>query len=275
LKKRVLLTGASGFIGLNLISKLLSNDYIVYALSRKNKISPFETEKNLIWLNYDLSEIITTQLLQLKIDTLIHLAWDHVSEVNHISHNENQLTLQKSFMSQILESNIKNIIISGTCLEYGKIEGKLGIGMKPSPSTNYGVAKNNLRIWIDSQMNLNGKEISISWLRIFYAYGNGQGEKSLYTQLMKCIQTGEKSFNMSKGDQMRDFVHVDKVCEEIIEKIVNPITGLNIFNISSGKPLSVRKFVENILHLNNKDDIKLNLGVYPVPDYEAFAFWGE
>ena len=55
------------------------------------------------------------------------------------------------------------------------------------------------------------------------------------------------------------------------------MAGMNVsntFNCTSGKPISIRSLVENHLKFRNKT-IKLNLGHYPYPDYEPFAFWGE
>ena len=77
---------------------------------------------------------------------------------------------------------------------------------------------------------------------------------------------------MSGGEQIRDFLPVDVVASKIVDYSLN-LKGSNIINICSGQPISIRRLVENWIKQNNWD-IKLNLGFYPYPDYEPFAFWG-
>ena len=78
---------------------------------------------------------------------------------------------------------------------------------------------------------------------------------------------------MSGGEQVRDFLPVEEVAAYVIKIALRPeITG--IFNICSGKPVSVKQFVENVLS-SMKKDIALNVGYYPYPDYEPMRFWGD
>jgi len=103
-------------------------------------------------------------------------------------------------------------------------------------------------------------------------YGEGQSEKSLLSQLETAIKKGEKRFNMSGGEQLRDYLPVEKVAEYIVAiALQDKVKG--IINCCSGKPLSVRKLVEKYLEEKGYC-IELNLGYYPYPDYEPMEFWG-
>ena len=103
-------------------------------------------------------------------------------------------------------------------------------------------------------------------------YGKGQNEKSLISQLDKALEKEDKIFNMSGGEQLRDFLPVEKVAQNIINIATqNKVKG--IINCCSGHPVSVKDFVQNYLQFKNKN-IKLNLGYYPYPDFEPFKFWG-
>jgi len=78
---------------------------------------------------------------------------------------------------------------------------------------------------------------------------------------------------MSGGEQLRDYLRVSEVADILIKiALQNKVQG--IINCCSGKPVSVRKFVEQYL-LDNNAEIKLELGYYPYPDYEPMAFWGD
>ena len=78
---------------------------------------------------------------------------------------------------------------------------------------------------------------------------------------------------MSGGEQLRDYLSVDDVAANIVScSLQTQING--IINCCSGKPISVRSFVENYLKKRNIE-MKLNLGFYPYADYEPMAFWGD
>jgi len=104
-------------------------------------------------------------------------------------------------------------------------------------------------------------------------YGKGQSPKSILPQLDKALDKNEQIFNMSGGEQLRDYLPIDKVAEYIIKiSLQDKFTG--IINCCSGKPISIRNLVENHLKKRNKS-IKLNLGHYPYPNYVPMAFWGD
>ena len=104
-------------------------------------------------------------------------------------------------------------------------------------------------------------------------YGKGQNPKSIIPLLEKALENNEQEFNMSKGDQERDYLPVTTISENIvIFAMQQQVQG--IVNCCSGKPTSIIELVENYLKEHNKK-IKLNRGFYPYPDYEPFKFWGD
>ncbi|RYF77790.1 MAG: NAD-dependent epimerase/dehydratase family protein, partial [Cytophagaceae bacterium] len=111
------------------------------------------------------------------------------------------------------------------------------------------------------------------WIRLFYMYGPGQSPNSILPLLERAVAAGELVFNMSGGEQLRDYLPVETVAtylSQILEQ--NRVTG--IINCCSGQPISVRRLVEE--HVQRLDaNITLNLGHYPYPDYEPMAFWGD
>jgi dTDP-6-deoxy-L-talose 4-dehydrogenase (NAD+) len=104
-------------------------------------------------------------------------------------------------------------------------------------------------------------------------YGKGQSPKSLFSQLDKAIEEGQETFNMSGGEQIRDYLPIEKVAEYIVRiSLQNKVDG--IINCCSGQPISVKELVKNYLAAKRKN-IYLNLGYYPYPDYEPMRFWGD
>mgnify|MGYP001216332866 CR=1 FL=1 len=79
-------------------------------------------------------------------------------------------------------------------------------------------------------------------------------------------------FNMSKGEQLRDYLPVEKVAEVIVNLALTKCEN-GIVNCCSGDPVSIQSLVEKYLQQAGVE-MTLNLGHYPYPDYEPFAFWG-
>jgi dTDP-6-deoxy-L-talose 4-dehydrogenase (NAD+) len=108
---------------------------------------------------------------------------------------------------------------------------------------------------------------------LFYIYGKGQNPASVLSQLDGALERGETVFNMSAGEQLRDYLPVEKAAEYITRiAMQSRING--IINCCRGVPISIRKLVEDHLAKRQKS-IRLNLGHYSYPDYEPMAFWGD
>lgn len=103
-------------------------------------------------------------------------------------------------------------------------------------------------------------------------YGSGQSPKALLSQLQKAIENKEALFNMSGGQQERDYLPIEIVAQNIVELALLK-SGNGIINCSSGKPIKILNLVEEFITLH-KSKISLNLGYYNYPDYEPMSFWG-
>ncbi len=139
-----------------------------------------------------------------------------------------------------------------------------------NPSNSYAIAKDTLRK-LTEELKKN-YEFSFKWIRLFYMYGEGQSKSSLLSLVDNAIKNGDGEFNMSKGEQLRDYLSIEDVALNISQiSKQNNVNG--IINCCSGKPTSVRKLVES--YLDEKEyKLKLNLGYYPYSAHEPMAFWG-
>jgi dTDP-6-deoxy-L-talose 4-dehydrogenase (NAD+) len=149
--------------------------------------------------------------------------------------------------------------------------GQLNESMETHPDNPYGFAKDALRRQLEY---LRKKQpFAFTWARLFYLYGGGQAEDSLLPQLKRAVEQGLEVFNMSGGEQLRDYISVTEAARSLVLLALNR-ADIGIVNVCSGKPISVRKLVEGWID-DNGWNIKLNLGYYPYPDYESMAFWGD
>jgi dTDP-6-deoxy-L-talose 4-dehydrogenase (NAD+) len=205
-------------------------------------------------------------------DVLIHLAWDGLSNLNDLIHVEEYLYSHYQFLKSYINSGGKHILVTGTCLEYGIQKGCLDEVMPVDPITSYGIAKNSLRQFL-IVLRQSQSQFIFQWVRLFYMYGKGQSPRSIIPQLEDAIQKGDAIFNMSGGEQLRDYLPVNKVAEYICKiALQDNVTG--IINCCSNEPITVKRLVEDYIKLNAAS-IQLNLGYYPYIKYEPMHFWGD
>ncbi len=166
----------------------------------------------------------------------------------------------------MVSSGLGSLLVIGTCFEYGHRWGSLHEELAPCPHTPYGFAKDTLRRqleYLQSHYHFN-----LTCSRLFYLYGEGQAERSLFPQLEQACRRGERIFNMSGGEQLRDYLPVSEAASLIVALALKQ-QNIGLINICSGRPISVRKLVENWIHQQGWS-IELNLGYY-----EPMAFWGD
>lgn len=273
--KKVLVTGATGFIGNYVINELLKKGHKVIATSTsREKAMSCKWYDKVEFISFDLkADSFATDLYSFfnRPDTLIHLAWEGLPNYKAGFHLEENLPRHYNFLKNLVVHGIKDITVTGTCLEYGMQEGCLSEDLPSMPANSYAMAKDKLRFFlVGLQEDI---LFSLKWVRLFYMYGKGQNPNSLFSQLDKALENNEEVFNMSGGEQVRDFLPAEKVAEYIVGiAMQDRVTG--IINCCSGIPVTVKEFVQSYLEVKNKS-IQLNLGYYPYADYEPMNFWGD
>ncbi|MBL0057111.1 MAG: NAD-dependent epimerase/dehydratase family protein [Chitinophagaceae bacterium] len=273
--KHILVTGATGFIGNHVIKTLLENNCRVTATSvNEEKASHASWYPLVQYIPFDLkhdNDSIDLFRFFGEPDAVIHLAWEGLPNYKSAFHLEENLPRHLAFLSNLIRHGLKDLTVTGTCFEYGMKEGCLSEDQVPEPANPYAQAKDELRRQLDMICEKEG--VQFKWVRLFYMYGEGQGPNSLISQLDKALAENQPVFNMSGGEQVRDFLPVKDVAANLVAiALQKSVSG--IINCCSGKPVTVKSFVENYLKERHKQ-ITLNLGYYPYTDYEAMRFWGD
>ena len=268
---KVAVTGASGFIGRHVLVQLESRSVAATVVLRPSSAaSPSLATHTVVRMDLQNPPPHAFKLMGFP-NVLIHLAWGGLPNYKSLQHFEQELPAQYRFLKGLVESGLKNLIVTGTCFEYGMRCGPLREDMEARPTTPYGFAKDTLRRQLEYLKC--GRSFSLTWARLFYLYGDGQAENSLLPQLKGAVERTDRMFNMSGGEQLRDYLPVTEVAKCLVSLALgNRDNG--IVNVCSGKPISVRRLVESWIKENDWS-IKLNLGHYSYPDYEPMAFWGE
>lgn len=268
MKKKIFLTGATGFVGRHLALNLMANGYDVISLVRD--VRKAKTIPQLRGANFFLLDISKTyQLPSFPPDSiLIHCAWEDVRNTTSIKHIEEYFPQHLRFIKKVIEQGVKKILVTGTCYEYGLRYGPVSASTIPMPNTPYACAKDsfhkalrNLQLDFDFQL---------LWARLFFMYGDGQAEESIVSLLDAALERGDKEFKMSHGEQLLDYMPVECVADKI-RILLNYDDGA--YNVCSGKPISVRRLIERRM-VEKKRFIALNLGFYEYRKHESLALWG-
>jgi nucleoside-diphosphate-sugar epimerase len=268
---RVAVIGATGFIGKHVVNKLLNQHSVeVFAISRQYN-EHNKKEKNISYVNIDIGQPPDDIFKVIgSPDVVIHLAWENLANYKALQHFEIELSKHYNFLKKLINDGLRNLIVTGTCFEYGLQFGALSADLNTNPITPYGFAKDTLRRQLEFlQLEHN---YNLSWARLFYIFGEGQPDKALFSQLIKSIKNKEKSFNMSGGQQIRDYLPVTEVASQLVDL---SITSKNngVLNICSEEPQLLVNIVKKWI-VESSSTIEINLGYYPYKNYEPMNFWG-
>lgn len=267
---RIAVTGANGFIGRHVVVELGRHDVEIVAVVRPEAPMPTQLAAHRI-VACDLARA-PNDIFDLlgKPDVLINLAWGGLPNYKSLHHFESELPAQYRFVNALVRAGLKSVVVAGTCFEYGMQSGPLAADAETRPCNPYGYAKDALR----RQLLFLQRDLPfrLVWARLFYLYGDGQADSSLLPQLRQAVARGDKVFDMSGGEQLRDYLPVTSVASQLVRLAVAGHNSETV-NICSGKPISIRRQVEKWISEYGYAIVP-NLGHYPYPDYEPMAFWG-
>ncbi len=269
---KIMVTGATGFVGRHIVHALLVRGHSVIALARDvERAQKMPWFKHVTFVSCDLHKnfdpVLKAEYLP---DALVHLAWPGLPNYRDFFHISKNLPADLVFLEAVIKSGVSQLFVAGTCLEYGMQSGPLAADRDTNPTTPYGFAKDSLRKAL--QLLHLEKPFIFQWMRFFYIHGEGQHRNSLLAQLDRAIDEGHPSFNMSEGNQLRDYLPVEALAKKVVSVLETP-TCQGVINGCSGNPISVFELVRQRCKAKGSE-IQLNRGYYPYPDYEPFAFWG-
>lgn len=246
MKKKVLITGGTGFIGRNVVDELISRGWEVHSLV----YPPFAPEKDGL-VQYEMNLMDTDSvnkfLKEHNFENLIHLAWYvgpkcHVHDLN-LDWTLATLNLLKNFK----ENGGKRFAGAGTISEYEYKYGYLLEDETPtSPKTLYGESKNSIYKIASVYCKQNG--IEFKWPRIFNLYGPAEKSQRLMPSVINSCLKGE-DVKVSDCLKFQDYLHVKDTACGIVDVFESDEQGA--FNICSGKPVQLRTIVEKIAELTN------------------------
>lgn len=251
--KKVLVTGATGFIGINTLSNLNRNGYEVHAVTFKSN-NDIHKSNGVIWHHCDLLKTLEIKKLfkDIQPDEMLHLAW-YAIPGKYTNSEENLLWVQSSIeiLINFKINGGKRFIFAGTCAEYDLSYGYLDEKSTISkPNSLYGICKLSFENIAQKYCSNNG--ISFASGRIFYLYGDRENPNRIIPYVINCLINNQIA-HCSHGNQIRDFLNVKDVALAFAEILQSHVEG--IINVGSGQPVRLKDVLLKIGEKFNKKDL--------------------
>ncbi len=260
--KKVLLTGATGFIGNYCLPLLLADGYEVHAVS--SRVETFDTLPEVRWHRTDLLDSGRVSELMAKVQPthLLHLAWyaepgKYGTSLENFRWVKASLDLFQAFAS----CDGHRVVMAGSCAEYDwQHAGLCSEKTTPLvPSTLYGACKHSLHVMLNAFARQNG--LSAAWGRIFFLYGPHEHPERLIASVIRALLRNEPA-RCSHGNQIRDFLCTEDAAAAFVALLNSEVDGA--VNIASGQAVSLQEIVYKVAEKLDRPDL-VQLGAVPAP----------
>ncbi len=258
---KVLLTGATGFLGSHIAEELVVRNYDLLLTKRKSsslwRCKTFFDKA--CWINIDESDWKAVAK-EFKPDIIINAAWDGVDAGGREQWERqlNNILFQQDLLEIALYARVKKIIGLGSQAEYGNFTAVVDEEFPVNPQTAYGAIKLACLQILKTFCQLNN--IDWYWLRIFSVFGEKESQNWLIPSVIKNMLTGS-SMELTQCEQQYSYVYVkdlSKIFSAIIEK--TPLVG--VYNLCAEEPIRLRSMIEMIKYQVNPD-FNLLFGALP------------
>lgn len=265
--KKVLVTGAGGYIGRHVVRQLLGQGHQVIAADlHTQQIDPAaqRVEVDIFSGEPGLYTALSSP------DVLIHMAWLDGFVHNSFRHLE-YLPKHYTFLENMIREGLPHLAVMGTMHEIGYWEGEITEDTPCKPQSLYGIAKNALRQACDV-LQAAHPSLVVQWLRAYYICGDDSFSHSIFAKLTAAERQGQPTFPLNSGRNLYDFIQVEELARQIATAATQTQVG-GIINCCTGQPISLREKVEQFI-AHHHFAIRPEYGAFPDRPYDSPGVWG-
>jgi nucleoside-diphosphate-sugar epimerase len=261
--RRVLLTGASGFVGRHAVAPLVARGFEVHGIARE---TPDDLAIPVVWHPCDLLDQATTDTVVRGIGAshLLHLAWCTEHPAYWTSpENLDWVAATLRLVRRFHAAGGERVVIGGTCAEYEWRDSCCDDRTPLNPASLYGAAKDATRRVVEAYAAT--ERLSFAWGRIFFLFGPGERAERVVPAVARAVAAGER-VACSSGEQIRDFLYVEDVASAFAALMDSPLEGC--FDIGSGEGTALRDVLLELEQLAGQQGL-VHLGEAPDRDEPA------
>ena len=252
---KILLTGATGFIGSHVARTLVRTSHEVHAIVRPDD-EMWRIRDILPSLHIVRADLLdaTFTLPPVTFDACIHLAW-YVEPGKYLESPQNKEWVETSLrLARVLkDSGCQRFIAAGTCFEYATSDPPQRESTPTKPSTLYVQSKLKLLHALQSV------GIEFAWVRFFYQYGPHEDSRRLVPVIINSLLNAQE-VKLVPGDRTRDYLYIEDVASAVCAVAQSDVTGP--VNIGSGSPTTVRDLALKIGQMLNRPEL-IRIGALP------------
>lgn len=245
---RVLLTGASGFVGSYVLRRLLAEaDAEVAALVRRPaqawRIREDLKKARVFEAGLEDSAAVEAALASFRPTHLVHLAWSGVLGRNR-NDSAQYVNVHQSMrlLEAALDAGTRHFVGLGSQAEYGPCQARIDESVPTAPTTFYGAAKLSTRLMAERMCELRGARFA--WLRLFSSYGPQDSPEWMIPYLTLKLLHGERPA-VTAAEQLWDYIFVDDAASAIVA-VARRDDASGVFNLGSGSAPRLRDIIEKV-----------------------------
>lgn len=262
--RRVLVTGATGFLGRPAAAQLRARGWDVVGVSASGA-------DGTIRLDLQDEAALRALLEQIRPSHLLHAAWRPVhGNVMHAADNVSWLRASLFLVQAFQESGGQRAAVVGSSAEYDWTGGVCRNGVTPmKPATPYGACKHALHLALEAFARATG--LGFVWPRVFFVYGPGEHDSRLVASVVKALVRGVPA-ECTEGRQVRDYVYVDDVAAGLVASLESSHDGA--IDLAAGSGIAVRDLVSLVAQEFGRVDL-LRLGARRTPVHDVPLVLGD
>ena len=235
---RVLVTGATGFIGHHVVRSLSDAGHHILGTSR----SPTRTASlaGLDLCSYQMGEPLPRKVTEWMPEVVVHLAWEGIPDFSKKRCKRNIENQTGFFRLAMKLPSVRRIVVAGSCREYGAAVGRSSGQLDVSPDGDFGRAKESIHRML--RTDCAEARVGLTWLRLFYVYGPGQRLESLIPSVLDQLASGDTPV-VEQPDATKDFVYVSDVADAF-ERAINSTGAHDVIDLGFGQLQLVREVLD-------------------------------
>lgn len=271
--KRIVVTGADGYIGTHVIAELVKQkerfDITAAVLDADHC-------ERISGVNYVSFDFVTDHSRENLCDVLgrpeicLHLAWRDGFVHNSTRHIED-ISSHFGFLKNLADHGTKQFAVAGSFREYGNVNGMVDINSFAYPDNMYMLSKVMLKRALE--LYFAGKDICLQWFRPFTVYGDEEKNHSILSKMLMWEKEGKETFPFTDGTEQYDYIEIHELARQIAAIVSqNEIDG--VIDCCSGVPTRLGDMVEKFIS-DNHLRIRPEYGAFPSRSYDSKIVYGD